>query len=151
MMPIITTHWRTTPFRLSTATSTTAKMASFSLISLPLCRILLLSFLTINLTADAATTSSSSRSRSSSSSSSPFQNEQKHQESENDNNNINTAVSTECIPSNEEYTTYHCLNGSKSRIDCIDTNEECPKWALRGECTKNPQYMLIQVRTYKKG
>ena len=147
-MPIITTHWRTTPFRLSTATSTTAKMASFSLISLPLCRILLLSFLTLNLTADAATTSSSSRSRSSSS---PFQNEQKHQESENDNNNINTAVSTECIPSNEEYTTYHCLNGSKSRIDCIDTNEECPKWALRGECTKNPQYMLIQVRTYKKG
>ena len=149
MMPIITTHWRTTPFRLSTATSTTAKMASFSLISLPLCRILLLSFLTINLTADAATTSSSSRSRSSSSS--PFQSEHKHQESENDNNNINTAVSTECIPSNEEYTTYHCLNGSKSRIDCIDTNEECPKWALRGECTKNPQYMLIQVRTYKKG
>ncbi|KAL0540738.1 hypothetical protein IC582_020751 [Cucumis melo] len=29
-----------------------------------------------------------------------------------------------------------------SRQDCVDENENCPAWAKRGECKKNPTYMV---------
>ena len=55
------------------------------------------------------------------------------------------AVQTECIPSTDDHSIFHCSNGAKSKLSCIDTNDDCPNWAKRGECSKNPQYMLIQV------
>ena len=55
---------------------------------------------------------------------------------------------TECLPSKEDYTQFHCLStATPPRIPCIDAEEtECPNWAKRGECTNNPQYMLIHCR-----
>jgi hypothetical protein len=53
---------------------------------------------------------------------------------------------TECLASDEDLTSFHCLPTEPLRIACIDTNAECPKWAQGGECPKNPQFMLIECR-----
>ena len=56
-------------------------------------------------------------------------------------------VKSECIPSKDDYSHFHCLPSEVERIPCVDAEEkECPKWASRGECAKNPQYMLIECR-----
>lgn len=54
---------------------------------------------------------------------------------------------TECLATNEDLTTFHCLPGEPLRIPCIDAEVvQCPQWAKIGECNKNPQYMLIHCR-----
>lgn len=32
------------------------------------------------------------------------------------------------------------------KTDCIDRNSRCAEWADRGECQKNPNYMLVWCR-----
>lgn len=56
-------------------------------------------------------------------------------------------VKTECLASNEDLSTFHCLPVQPLRIPCVDTEvQRCPEWAGMGECSKNPQYMLIHCR-----
>ena len=53
---------------------------------------------------------------------------------------------TECLPIDEELQNYQCIPSLTYPIDCIDTHDNCEDWAKRGECQKNPQYMLIGCR-----
>lgn len=58
-------------------------------------------------------------------------------------------VKTECLAVDEELSSFHCLSvrDADRLVPCIDTKEdECPNWAAQGECTKNPQFMLLQCR-----
>ncbi len=58
-----------------------------------------------------------------------------------------TDVKTECLASNEDFSAFHCLPVEPLRIPCVDAEvQQCPDWASRGECSKNPQYMLIHCR-----
>jgi hypothetical protein len=53
---------------------------------------------------------------------------------------------TECLATDEDYTTFVCLTGESLRIPCDDADQRCPDWAKQGECTINPQYMLVHCR-----
>ena len=63
---------------------------------------------------------------------------------------------SECLPTGEDQSSFHCYNTRKwgesqgiwGAIDqtCEDTNNNCEDWAKRGECSSNPQYMLIYCR-----
>lgn len=54
---------------------------------------------------------------------------------------------TECLATDEEYSTFVCLAGESLRISCEDAEvSDCPQWAARGECKQNPQYMLVHCR-----
>jgi len=54
---------------------------------------------------------------------------------------------TVCLPSDSELSSYTCSAPPEPlRISCIDTNTQCPGWARRGECSKNPQFMLLECR-----
>jgi hypothetical protein len=55
-------------------------------------------------------------------------------------------ANTECLASDEDLTSFHCLPMEPLRIACIDTEEDCSEWAKKGECPKNPQFMLINCR-----
>jgi hypothetical protein len=35
-----------------------------------------------------------------------------------------------------------CKDASNNTTTCVDTNQNCAAWASRGECQKNPGYML---------
>src|SRR5210317_543396 len=51
----------------------------------------------------------------------------------------------ECLPTNEDMNSYRCLNVPDS-VPCHNTHPECEDWANKGECKKNPQYMLLECR-----
>jgi hypothetical protein len=53
---------------------------------------------------------------------------------------------TECLPTDEEMTAFHCLASESLRVPCVDTDDRCDDWAKQGECKNNPQYMLVQCR-----
>lgn len=53
---------------------------------------------------------------------------------------------TECLAIDEEMTRFHCVKSESTRVPCVDTDERCPSWAQQGECTNNPQYMLVMCR-----
>lgn len=56
-------------------------------------------------------------------------------------------VKTECLAANEDLSAFHCLPMEPLRIPCVDAEvKSCPEWAQLGECSKNPQYMLIHCR-----
>jgi len=56
-------------------------------------------------------------------------------------------LQTECLATNEELSSFHCLPAVPPRIPCIDAEkDQCPVWAERGECSKNPQYMMVHCR-----
>jgi len=49
----------------------------------------------------------------------------------------------ECIPATTNLTSFHCKPARKENaIVCKDSNDLCSNWASRGECQKNPNYML---------
>ena len=54
----------------------------------------------------------------------------------------------DCIPLATDHSQYHCFATSGSTIaeDCTDTHTECASWAQRGECRKNPGFMLSNCR-----
>jgi prolyl 4-hydroxylase len=52
----------------------------------------------------------------------------------------------ECVALEEDLSSFHCFGNSGRGIKCIDEETECPRWAGQGECSKNPQYMLINCR-----
>ena len=56
----------------------------------------------------------------------------------------------ECLPSSQDHSHFHCFaardNVRSSLAWCEDTHPECPPWAERGECDKNPAYMLKECR-----
>lgn len=57
------------------------------------------------------------------------------------------SAKTECLASNEELSSFHCLPAEPVRVPCVDAKvDECPQWKEKGECSKNPQYMLIHCR-----
>jgi hypothetical protein len=58
----------------------------------------------------------------------------------------NVDPKTECLATDEDNTAFACLAGESLRIPCADADERCPDWANQGECTKNPQYMLVHCR-----
>ena len=39
-------------------------------------------------------------------------------------------------------------NYISSPINCIDYDNRCNQWAIRGECLINPDYMLIGIWLY---
>jgi hypothetical protein len=51
-----------------------------------------------------------------------------------------------CIASDEDFSNFHCSVSEKPRIECVDLHPECSTWTTKGECSKNPQYMLIDCR-----
>ncbi|CAJ1946197.1 unnamed protein product [Cylindrotheca closterium] len=51
----------------------------------------------------------------------------------------------ECLPSDEDMTSFRCLNVPDS-MQCINAHPECEDWANKNECKSNPQYMLLQCR-----
>lgn len=52
-----------------------------------------------------------------------------------------------CIASVDDFSHFHCgVVSEKPRVECVDLHPECPTWTNRGECSKNPQYMLIDCR-----
>lgn len=52
-----------------------------------------------------------------------------------------------CIASDDLFSNFHCSSVSeKQKVDCIDLQAECPNWAAKGECSNNPQYMLLDCR-----
>ncbi|KAG7346743.1 ShK domain-like protein [Nitzschia inconspicua] len=53
---------------------------------------------------------------------------------------------TECLATDEDYSTFVCLPGEPLRIPCEDEDGQCPEWAARGECSQNPAYMLPHCR-----
>jgi hypothetical protein len=52
----------------------------------------------------------------------------------------------ECIPNVEDLSSFHCFDRAGRGIKCEDEESECTKWAGQGECSNNPQYMLINCR-----
>ncbi|CAI9739477.1 metalloproteinase nas-13-like [Octopus vulgaris] len=36
--------------------------------------------------------------------------------------------------------------GGGGKKDCVDDNSSCPTWAQKGECKKNPKYMLVHCK-----
>ncbi|GAB1610736.1 zinc metalloproteinase nas-14-like isoform X2 [Argonauta hians] len=36
--------------------------------------------------------------------------------------------------------------GGGGKKDCVDSHQSCPTWASKGECTKNPDYMLVNCK-----
>ena len=40
----------------------------------------------------------------------------------------------------------HSINCLGRRGECIDGDERCSGWAIQGECSKNPAYMLTTCR-----
>ena len=57
-------------------------------------------------------------------------------------------VKTECLATDEDYRSFHCLGAPAEsiRVQCVDENENCADWANKGECQNNQQYMLIDCR-----
>jgi hypothetical protein len=57
-------------------------------------------------------------------------------------------VKTECLATDEDYRSFHCLGAPEEsiRVPCIDENEDCLNWANKGECQKNQQFMLVDCR-----
>ena len=51
----------------------------------------------------------------------------------------------ECLPIDEDMNAYTCLNVPDA-VQCINTHPECEDWASKGECKRNPQYMLLECR-----
>lgn len=57
----------------------------------------------------------------------------------------------ECVPTNENMSSFYCIPRPTGRenkaLRCEDVQStNCPDWAKKGECSKNPQYMLIHCR-----
>jgi hypothetical protein len=59
---------------------------------------------------------------------------------------MDSNIQMECLPSDEEFSSFHCLNLPAIALACINTNPSCENWASRDECTRNPQYMLLHCR-----
>ncbi|MGK3736256.1 MAG: hypothetical protein ACI8RD_004981 [Bacillariaceae sp.] len=58
-------------------------------------------------------------------------------------------VKTECLATDEDYRSFHCLAAPEEYIrvpTCVDENENCLNWANNGECQKNQQFMLVDCR-----
>ena len=39
---------------------------------------------------------------------------------------------------------FNCINSFLA--SCVDGNKSCPHWAQSGECSKNPDYMLVNCK-----
>lgn len=52
----------------------------------------------------------------------------------------------ECLPVNDDKEAFHCFSTKKPIKECEDLNEECDGWARRGECHKNPGFMIKNCR-----
>jgi hypothetical protein len=60
---------------------------------------------------------------------------------------IQNSAKTECLASNEEFSSFHCLPAQPLRMPCEDAKHgDCPKWKEHGECSNNPQYMMVHCR-----
>ena len=71
----------------------------------------------------------------------------------NSNNNRRRAVQqSECIPINDDYRSFYCVSSPPQeeeellRVQCLDEDKRCSDWANRGECGRNPQFMLTGCR-----
>ena len=56
---------------------------------------------------------------------------------------------SECIATSEDLSNFECYTrkgGDVEGLQCEDTDPRCDEWGKRGECSKNPQYMLIYCR-----
>eukprot|EP00538_Stauroneis_constricta_P007116 CAMPEP_0119551814 /NCGR_PEP_ID=MMETSP1352-20130426/4958_1 /TAXON_ID=265584 /ORGANISM="Stauroneis constricta, Strain CCMP1120" /LENGTH=210 /DNA_ID=CAMNT_0007597929 /DNA_START=29 /DNA_END=661 /DNA_ORIENTATION=- len=92
---------------------------------------------------------------------------QRRQEQQNDNqgnqaevaSKLPAMIHSECVAVNEAMENYTCLVPSQKQTNgnvdtsndsdmtsCINTHPECRAWASKGECGKNPQYMLTKCR-----
>jgi ShK domain-like len=61
-------------------------------------------------------------------------------------------VRGECIPYENDLSSFHChrptvnktsSSSTSTASSCIDENDQCTAWFKQGECTSNPQYMLL--------
>lgn len=54
-----------------------------------------------------------------------------------------TQALSDCIATGENHTSFHCYTPAKGQFNCEDTDPRCGQWGQQGECSSNPQYMLI--------
>jgi ShK domain-like len=60
---------------------------------------------------------------------------------------ISDKMNTSTTPSSTPTTTPKYVHNDDDDDDCYDNEDnECPKWAESGECTINPNYMLVNCR-----
>lgn len=52
----------------------------------------------------------------------------------------------ECLPVNDDREAFHCLSHNMATLECEDQDESCNTWARKGECRKNPGFMLKSCR-----
>ena len=57
------------------------------------------------------------------------------------------SVMGECLPVGDDKNTFHCLKNKKAVIPCEDLNDNCQAWARKGECSKNPGFMMNNCRS----
>mmetsp|Transcript_12000 Transcript_12000/g.28465 ORF Transcript_12000/g.28465 Transcript_12000/m.28465 type:complete len:180 (-) Transcript_12000:296-835(-) len=55
-------------------------------------------------------------------------------------------IKKECLPRTSEFKTFDCIASESIRIPCVDEHKQCSEWAKKGECKKNPQYMMVKCR-----
>lgn len=56
------------------------------------------------------------------------------------------AVQIECLPTSIDLDSFRCIPSGSTRVPCIDEEKRCPEWSAKGECKKNPRYMLVHCR-----
>lgn len=52
----------------------------------------------------------------------------------------------ECLPVNGEPDSFHCLSNNLATKECEDQHETCNTWARKGECGRNPSFMMTSCR-----
>lgn len=52
----------------------------------------------------------------------------------------------ECLPINGQPDSFHCLSHNLDTKECEDQHETCNTWARKGECRKNPSFMMLNCR-----
>lgn len=52
----------------------------------------------------------------------------------------------ECLPVSDEKNVFHCLSHNLATKECEDQHESCNGWARKGECRKNPSFMMSNCR-----
>ena len=55
-------------------------------------------------------------------------------------------IKKECLSTSPEMKNFLCLKSESIKIPCDDEDKRCSEWAGKGECQKNPQYMLVKCR-----
>lgn len=52
----------------------------------------------------------------------------------------------ECLPMSDSKEAFHCMSHNLATKECEDQNESCNSWARKGECRKNPSFMMLNCR-----